>query len=92
MKTYKVSYKEKEYTLNANLKSQFYWESITERFFSPRTTYELFLNIWCIFKGNGVDIDIDELLAHADNNPSFIDDFYKSISDPADPQPGSASS
>jgi hypothetical protein len=92
MKTYKVTYRGKEYVLNANLRSQFLWENITGRFFSPKNGYELFVNIWCTFMGNGIDIDANELLAYADENPSFIDDFYKSLSDPADPQHGGASS
>jgi hypothetical protein len=92
MKTYKVTYRGKEYTLDANLKSQFYWESITERFFNPNTTYDLFLNIWCIFKGNDIDIDINEMLEYADSTPSFIGDFYNSSSSPTDPQSGGASS
>jgi hypothetical protein len=91
MKTYKVTYKGKEYTLDANLRSRFLWESATERVFNPKTTYDLFLNIWCTFKGNNIDIDANELLAYADENPSFMNDFYESLSDPADPHSGCAS-
>jgi hypothetical protein len=79
MTTYKVTYKGQKYELKQSLDSIFAFEEITGKFFELKTTYDLFINIFCLFHANGVVLDYNEFKNYVDDNFNFINEFYAGI-------------
>jgi hypothetical protein len=79
MTIYKVKYKDQEYELKHNLKSIFAFEELTGKYYELKSTYDLFNNIYCMFIGNGYNIDYNEFMDYVDEHFEFINDFYTCV-------------
>lgn len=79
MVTYKVNYKGIDYTLKQNLNSIFMFEEITGKPYELKTTYDLFINIYALFRGNDCDIDFNDFKDYVDEDFNFINQFYQGI-------------
>jgi hypothetical protein len=79
MVAYNITYKGTSYTLKQNLMSIFAFEDVTGRLFELKTTYDLFVNMYCLFIGNNHIIDSADFLAYVDEHPSFMNEFYAGI-------------
>jgi hypothetical protein len=79
MLIYNVTYKGVNYTLKQNINSIFIFEEVTGKLYNLKTTYDLVINIYSLFRGNGHEIDFNEFLEFIDNDFNFINQFYESV-------------